>query len=89
MENLNEDWSEWVRMVCLSVILLRGGLELDFEGKGLTVILLTLCPQLVEASAAAVSTKIIFSFPWTICVEMGFVLAAVSPAVVVPSCMKL
>ncbi len=44
MDHLNGDWSEWVRMVCLSVILLRGGLELDFEGKGLTVVLLTLCP---------------------------------------------
>ena len=89
MDHLNDDWSEWVRMVCLSVILLRGGLELDFEGKGLTVVLLTLCPQFVEASAAAVISKIIFGFTWSICVALGFVLAAVSPAVVVPSCMKL
>ncbi len=89
MDNLNEDWAEWVRMICLSIILLRGGLELDFEGKGLTVVLLTLCPQLVEASASAIAAKLIFGFTWTICVAMGFVLAAVSPAVVVPSCMKL
>jgi hypothetical protein len=33
-----------IRLVCLSIILLRGGLELDFEGKGLTMVLLTLLP---------------------------------------------
>ena len=37
-------WAGWIRTVCLSIILLRGGLELDFEGKGLIVVLLTLVP---------------------------------------------
>jgi len=36
--------ASWVRMICLSIILLRGGLELDFKGKGMTVVLLTLVP---------------------------------------------
>ena len=34
----------YIRILCLSVILLRGGLELDFTGKGLTVVLFTLLP---------------------------------------------
>ena len=89
MDYLSDDWSEWVRMVCLSIILLRGGLELDFEGKGLTVVLLTLCPQMVEAFATASIAKLFYGFTWSVCIALGFVLAAVSPAVVVPSCMKL
>ena len=58
-----------VRVVCLSVILLRGGLELDFKGKGLTVVLLTFIPQLTEATFAAIASKFIFGFP----AEVGIV----------------
>ena len=39
-----EPWADWVRQVCLSTILMMGGLELEFAGKGLTVILLTVAP---------------------------------------------
>lgn len=39
-----EGWADWGRQICLSIILMRGGLELDFEGKGLTVVLLTFVP---------------------------------------------
>lgn len=78
-----------IRLVCLSIILLRGGLELDFEGKGLTMVLLTLLPQMFEAAAGAVATNLILGYPWAICFAHGFTLAAVSPAVVVPSMMVL
>jgi len=37
-------WADWARQVCLSIILMRGGLALVFDGIGLTVVLLTLCP---------------------------------------------
>jgi Kef-type K+ transport system membrane component KefB len=40
----SESWSNWVRQVCLSVILMMGGLELEFSGKGVVVVILTLCP---------------------------------------------
>ena len=39
-----EIWADWGRQICLSIILMRGGLELDFEGKGLSVVLLTFIP---------------------------------------------
>lgn len=78
-----------LRIVCLSIILMRGGLELDFHGKGLTMVLLTLCPQIFEATAAAIPTRVILGYPWAICFAHGFTLGAVSPAVVVPSCMYL
>jgi hypothetical protein len=44
MENYPNEWAVWIRTVCLSIILMRGGLELDFRGKGLIVVLLTLIP---------------------------------------------
>jgi len=39
-----DEWEGWIRIVALSVILLRGGLELEFKGKGLIVVLLTFGP---------------------------------------------
>ena len=39
-----EPMADWVRQVCLSIILMMGGLELSFAGKGLTVVLLTVAP---------------------------------------------
>jgi solute carrier family 9B (sodium/hydrogen exchanger), member 1/2 len=79
----------YLRLICLSVILLRGGLELDFNGKGLTVVLLTLLPQVSEACMAAIASRFIFSMPWPLCFAQGFTLGAVSPAVLVPSLMIL
>lgn len=68
---------------------MRGGLQLDFEGKGLTVVLLTLCPQIVEASVCAVLTRWLFDLPWTLCFANGFCLGAVSPAILLQSFMIL
>lgn len=34
MEDYNSKWSEYIRMVCLTVILLRGGMHIDFKDKG-------------------------------------------------------
>ena len=68
---------------------MRGGLELEFNGIGLTVVLLTLLPQLVEAGIVALMSKILFALPWPVCFANGFCLGAVSPAVLVPSIMTL
>jgi NhaP-type Na+/H+ or K+/H+ antiporter len=89
MDHYPNDWAAWIRTVCLSIILLRGGLELDFEGKGLIVVLLTLIPQLSEACTVALVSKYVFGLPIALCFALGFILGAVSPAVLVPSCMIL
>ena len=89
MQHYPESYASSIRNVCLSIILLRGGLELDFKGKGLTVVLLTLLPQLSEAVASAVASRFIFGMPWPLCFAQGFTLGAVSPAVLVPSLMIL
>ena len=89
MQHYPEYYAGWIRSVCLSIILMRGGMELDFKGKGLTVVLLTLCPQNAEAACAALACRWIFDMPWPLCFAQGFTLGAVSPAVLVPSCMIL
>ena len=89
MDAYNDEWGGLIRMVSLCVILLRGGLELDFKGKGLVVVLLTLCPQACEATAVALVSKGLLSMPWSLCFALGFIVGAVSPAVLVPSCMLL
>lgn len=89
MQHYPESYAAWIRSICLSIILLRGGMELDFEGKGLTVVLLTLIPQNGEAIVAAVASRYIFDMPWMLCFAQGYTLGAVSPAILVPSCMIL
>ncbi len=89
MQHYPEAYAGWIRSICLSIILLRGGMELDFEGKGLTVVLLTLIPQNAEAFCAALACRWIFNLPWALCFAQGYTLGAVSPAVLVPSCMIL
>lgn len=89
MNNYPDITAGYIRVICLSVILLRGGMELDFKGKGLTVVLMTLTPQLSEAIAVAIASRLIFGMPWALGIANGFTLAAVSPAVVVPGLMIL
>ena len=53
------------------------------------VIKATFIPCFTEAAAAAVLSHLILGFPWTVGFMLGFVLAAVSPAVIIPSLMSL
>lgn len=88
-EKYPDVWADWIRQVCLSIILMRGGLSLCFDGIGTTVVLLTLTPQLCEATTAAVMSRLVFDMPWPVAFANGFTLAAVSPAVLLQSVMKL
>lgn len=68
---------------------MRGGLQLSFEGIGTTVGLLTLCPQLFEATAIAILSVYMFDMPWAVAYANGFCIGAVSPAVLLQSVMRL
>ena len=47
-------------------------------------LILSLILSFVEAAAVAVLSHFIMGFPWTVGLMLGFVLAAVSPAVIIP-----
>lgn len=88
-DNYPDYWADWIRQVCLSIILMRGGLQLSFKGIGKTVTLLTLCPQIFEATTVAVLSKVFFDMPWVVGYANGFCIGAVSPAVLLQSVMRL
>ena len=84
--------SRSLRSICLTVILLMAGLELDpvaLMKLSAMVVRATFIPCFVEAVAVAVLSNLLLGFPWTVGFMLGFVLAAVSPAVIIPSLMSL
>ena len=76
-----------LRTLCLAVILIRAGLEMDpvalYKLSGM-VLRATFIPCFVEAAAVACLSYFLLDFPLTIGLMLGFVLAAVSPAVIIP-----
>ena len=79
--------SRTLRLICLTVILLMAGLELDPAAlKKLSgmVVRATFIPCFVEAVVVAILSRFLLGFPWSVGFMLGFVLAAVSPAVIIP-----
>ncbi|XP_011878009.1 PREDICTED: mitochondrial sodium/hydrogen exchanger 9B2 isoform X1 [Vollenhovia emeryi] len=81
-----------LRKVALVIILTRAGLDLDpnaLRKLRVTVPKLGLIPWMVEATVVAISTKYLLHLPWVWGFLLGAVIAAVSPAVVVPCLFRL
>jgi len=81
-----------LRMLALIIILLRAGLGLnrrvlnEVKGPAFTMGVL---PCIVEGVAVTIAAMYVFKFSVPVAASLGFVLAAVSPAVVVPSMLYL
>uniref|UniRef100_A0A8D0L853 Cation/H+ exchanger transmembrane domain-containing protein n=1 Tax=Sphenodon punctatus TaxID=8508 RepID=A0A8D0L853_SPHPU len=89
---INTKWSAALRNIALSIILARAGLGLDPQAlKKLKAVCFRLSfgPCISEACTAAVLAHFIMHLPWQWGFILGFVLGAVSPAVVVPSMLIL
>ncbi|XP_063166381.1 sodium/hydrogen exchanger 9B2 [Candoia aspera] len=89
---INVKWGASLRSIALSIILARAGLGLDPKAlKKLKAVCfrLSLGPCLIEACIAAVVSHFLMHLPWQWGFILGFVLGAVSPAVVVPSMLVL
>ncbi|CAL8072025.1 unnamed protein product [Orchesella dallaii] len=90
--DLTGDVSSTLRQTALVVILIRAGLGLDPTALAKlsgVVIRLAFGPCLMEAVTIAVASHFILDFPWSWGLLLGFVLAAVSPAVTVPCLLSL
>lgn len=84
--------SEELRKMILIIILLKAGLSLDFESLkkvGRPAFFLSFLPACFEIVAASVLTVLIFKIEFIQAILLATVIAAVSPAVVVPSMIKL
>ena len=88
----NEDLSSFFTSAGLAIILLRSGLELDLSSlrkASYLTLRLTLIPGCFEAIVTALCGVLIIGMPWWWSISLGFILAAVSPAVVVNGMLKL
>ncbi|MEQ2270376.1 Sodium/hydrogen exchanger 9B2, partial [Xenotaenia resolanae] len=89
---IDTHWSAALRSIALSIILTRAGLGLDpsvLRRLKAVCVRVAVGPCMVEACINAVVSHFLLSLPWVWSFILGFVLAAVSPAVVVPSMLLL
>lgn len=88
MKPYNNEWAQWIRMCCLAILLVRGGLQVSFAGKGILVVLLTFVPLMFEATTQALISFGLFKMPIELSFSQGFAIASVAPAIVVPQLMR-
>lgn len=90
--HIEQNWSAALRNIALAIILTRAGLGLDpsaLRRLKAVCVRLAVGPCTVEASTVAVMSHFLMGLPWVWGFVLGFVLSAVSPAVVVPSMLLL
>jgi len=84
--------SSLISKIALALILCRAGTELDLDALSRmrwVIARVAILPCLFEATAVAATTMVLFGFPLGWAYMTGFTVAAVSPAVVVPSLLAL
>ncbi len=82
----------FLKSFALIVILLRAGLGINrstLARTGLTAGLMAIVPCIVEGTALTVLFRVLFGFEWPVAGLTAFMIAAVSPAVIVPSMLTL
>lgn len=82
----------FIRSVALVTIMLRSGLGLSLKSLkevGKPAVLMSFIPGLLEATAISLVSMLLFDFSLVQGFILGFMLAAVSPAVVVPAMLNL
>ncbi|XP_060793823.1 sodium/hydrogen exchanger 9B2 isoform X2 [Neoarius graeffei] len=89
---IDQKWSSSLRSIALAIILTRAGLGLNpaaLRKLKMVCLRVAVIPCTVEACTVAVVSHFLMGLPWIWGFILGFVLAAVSPAVVVPSMLLL
>jgi hypothetical protein len=89
VEEFPRGFSDNVRRVSLTWILLLSGMEIDLTKVGRMSFRLMLCPGVIEAFATAGVSLLLFDMPFPLSLSLGFILAAVSPAIIVPCMIEL
>ncbi len=81
-----------LRQLALLIILTRAGLSFDFDElkkNGRSAVMLCFVPALLEIAGYILFGSRLLNLPWKDAAIMGCVMAAVSPAVIVPRMLKL
>lgn len=82
----------FIKSLALVIILLRAGLGIsrsELRTAGLSALLMAFLPCLLEGGVLMVALSALFGFSWQVAGLTAFMLAAVSPAVVVPAMLDL
>ena len=90
--NLSPHFGEFIQTTGLCIILLISGCEIDINKvikAGFVALRLTLLPGLCEAIATSYIAHWIFDMSLMFSLALGFILAAVSPAIIVPGMTNL
>ena len=90
--NISPHFEEFIQTTGLCIILLISGCEIDINKvikAGFVALRLTLLPGLCEAITSAYVAHWLFDIPLMFSLALGFILAAVSPAIIVPSMTNL
>lgn len=90
-KELNEVTGQ-IRKFALVIILIRAGLEMDpkaFKNVYITILKLGLVPWVCEFVLCAGLSHYFFDMPWIWAFALGSIVAAVSPAVIVPCLFRL
>lgn len=80
------------RMMALAVVLVRAGLGIaasDVRRAGRLAVSLGVIPMLCDAVFVAVAAYLLLDLPLTVCAVMGFLVAAISPAIVIPGMLEI
>lgn len=86
------DISGFIRKLCVTCLFCMAGLEIDLEvlRKNLVaIILFTILPYACEAIATMFTCKLFLGYSLMFGLTVGFIMAAVCPAVVVPAILNL
>jgi len=90
--HIDDESSKKLRELSLTVVLTAAGLEIDPEAMRkvkYAVLRLAFTPCLFETTVYGILAHFLLGFPYTWSFMMGFMIAAVSPAVVIPSLIQV
>jgi len=91
-ESVDHTLGSELRNIAYCIVLCRAGLALDIGAVSNMLgpaLRLAFMPNIVEAVVAAILANLILGFPWFLAFAAGFLLSAISPAIVVPTLLSL
>jgi NhaP-type Na+/H+ or K+/H+ antiporter len=77
------EWANYIRGCSVSLMLIRGGLQVTMKGNIHRFFLIGILPQTLEASVIAWTTYALIGYPVAVCYCIGYSLACTSPTIVI------
>lgn len=69
----------------MALLLARGGLAVNFKGKGLNVILLTIIPQTIEVAVVGLLSYGVFEMPLIYSFCLAYSMATMVGSIIIPA----